>query len=102
MPLYSSFGADPFMADLVEMYVAEMPQRVSSLADAFCRNDRDDLQRFAHQIKGAAGGYGFDLLTTLAAVLEQTLRDDRRDDDVRHAVEDLIAACDQVRPGAPC
>jgi len=101
MPIYSTFGTDPFMSELVDMYVAEMPERTASLVQAFSGNDRRTLERGAHQLKGAAGSYGFETVTELAGALESSLRHDADEASVRQAFEALIEACEQVRAGSP-
>jgi HPt (histidine-containing phosphotransfer) domain-containing protein len=58
------------------------------------------VERGAHQLKGAAGSYGFDQLTPLAAALEFAVRDNESEAAVQQAFEALIEACCQVRTGS--
>ena len=58
-PLYSQFAEDPDLAELVDVFVEEMPRRVATLLDRLEQADWDSLGRAAHQLKGAAGSYGF-------------------------------------------
>jgi HPt (histidine-containing phosphotransfer) domain-containing protein len=99
--LYSSFGADPDMSELAEMFVDEMPVRIQCLTELVSSEDWQELGRFAHQLKGAAGGYGFDQLTPLAAHLETSVRDGNPEANIRDAADTLIDACSRVRAGAP-
>ena len=62
-PLYSSLGADPDLAELVAMFVDEIAGRVGRMRDCLDAGDTDGLRRAAHQLKGAAGSYGFFQLT---------------------------------------
>ena len=55
----SEFADDPDMVDIVNLFVAGLPERASSLRTAMADGRHDDLKRLAHQLKGAAGGYGF-------------------------------------------
>jgi HPt (histidine-containing phosphotransfer) domain-containing protein len=70
-PIYSSLADDPDFACLVEMYVDEMPERMEQLRQLFQVGDWRELNRMAHQMKGSAGGYGFDPITPFAARLER-------------------------------
>ncbi len=70
-PLYSSLATDPDLAELVEIFVESLPERVETLKQAFDQGDWETLRRTAHQLKGAAGSYGFDPLSPSAAKLEQ-------------------------------
>ena len=74
-PIVSEFAADPDMRELVEFFVSALPERVEALNAAFQEKRLRDLQRLAHQMKGAAGGYGFPTVGTAAATLEATLKD---------------------------
>ncbi len=98
-PVYSVFGDDPEMADMVEQFAREMPIRVQCLGELLDSADWAELGSFAHQLKGAAGGYGFDGITQLAARLENTIRHAETDDDIRAAATTLIDACRRVRAG---
>jgi len=100
-PLYSSFGTDPELGEIVELFVEEMPDRIQMLIDQYDANDWHGLRRTAHQLKGAAGSYGFDEISPRAARLERFLGDDEPEEQIRSAVEELIAVCGRVRPGGP-
>lgn len=92
-PIVSTFASDPMLRELVEMYVEEMPDRIANLERAFAAGDRERLRITAHQIKGAAGSYGFDCLTQSAAALESVVRADRPMEEVRHSLEELLNLC---------
>ncbi len=99
--LYSSLAADPDFGELVGMYVDEMADRIATLEKAFDSRDMEKLGRTAHQIKGAAGGYGFETLTPLAAAVEFTVRDSEPEEKILQTLRALIRACRQVRAGVP-
>lgn len=92
-PLVSSFADDPDMADLVEMFVDELPQRIDSLRSLFDQQQFQDLETMAHQIKGAGGGYGYPSLTEAARKLENTLKKQNNLHGVQTALEELIQLC---------
>lgn len=98
-PIYSSLADDPLMGELVEMYVAETPSRIARLETALASGNRDALRSAAHQMKGAAGSYGFDGLTTAAAALETAVRDSEPADSVRRRFDELIGLCRRIRTG---
>jgi HPt (histidine-containing phosphotransfer) domain-containing protein len=98
-PIISSFAGDPVLSELVEMYVAEMPDRIADLERAFAGGDRERLRIFAHQIKGAAGSYGFDCLTQAAASLETSLRADRPAEEVGRLLDELLKLCRRISAG---
>ena len=99
--LYSSLADDPDLGELVEMYVDEMPERIESLRSLLAAEDWNELSRFAHQIKGAGGSYGFEQLTPLAFTLEQAAREADLPDAIRAACDALVDACGRARAGLP-
>ncbi len=59
--------------------------------------DIDRLSTLAHNLKGCAGGYGFDSISQAAAQLEQeTLAVEADVSNVRERVESLIELCSAV------
>jgi HPt (histidine-containing phosphotransfer) domain-containing protein len=100
-PIYSAFGDDPDLGEIVTMFVEEMPSRIDTLLDLLNRGDRELLGRFAHQLKGTAGSYGFDPITPKAARLEDSLRRNEPESEIYDAVQELAALCRSVRAGAP-
>ncbi len=99
--LYSSLGADPDLGELVELFVAEMPERVATFRGLFARQQWEELRRAAHQLKGAAGGYGFSQISPCAARLENAIRQRLSEEQIRQAVEELTDLCHRARSGSP-
>ena len=99
--LYSSLGADPDLGELVVMFVEEMPDRVDNLLEQYQASDWDGLYRAAHQIKGAAGSYGFNQLTPSATELEAAVRDRQPEQEILASLNVLIDQCRRVRAGTP-
>lgn len=98
-PLYSSLADDPDLGEIVDLFIEEMPNRIEQLTDCLLRGDWDKLGRYAHQMRGACGSYGFHQLTPSAARLEQVARHDPEEATIREAVDDLVALCQRVRSG---
>ncbi len=73
-PLRSQYQDDPDMRDLVREFAAGLPARAAELEGLLASQQSAEVQRIAHQLKGAGGGYGFPLITELAAALESCLR----------------------------
>lgn len=99
--LYSSLGSDPDLAELVDLFVEEMPDRVAAMLDQLDKSDWQGLRRTAHQLAGAAGSYGFDTISPCAAEVENAVRQNEPEERIRGAVDELVSMCNQVRAGAP-
>lgn len=95
-PIQSSFADDPEMMELVEFFIEELDQRTASLDAAFQAHDADTLQDLAHQLKGAAGGYGFQIISDAAAKLETPLKQGQPVQELHDQVQALINICNRV------
>jgi CheY-like chemotaxis protein/HPt (histidine-containing phosphotransfer) domain-containing protein len=71
-PLVSELADDPDLADLLTEFVDGLTARVTALERACGVDDRTALNQLAHQLRGAAGGYGFPRLSELAGELERS------------------------------
>jgi HPt (histidine-containing phosphotransfer) domain-containing protein len=101
-PIRSEFSNDPDMREIVEMYVQEMPARVSKLQELWAAQQMDELKRLAHQLKGASGGYGFTPVGSAAGKVEHSLMAlsegsaNASLDQLRKQFEDLLSMCRRV------
>jgi len=99
-PIYSAFQADPDMVELIEMFVEEMPQRVEALTEAFGRADLETVRVLSHQLKGSAGGYGFEVITEAASQLEYAVREDADLETLKRQVDELTGLCQRAVVGS--
>jgi len=100
-PLYSIFGSDPDLGEIIELFVNEMPDRVARLLNALDAGDWEVLRRSAHQLKGAAGSYGFHPISASAERLEDALRENEPSVEIRRTAHALVDLCNSARAGAP-
>lgn len=98
-PIHSEFENDPDLRDLVVLFVDELDRRVDAIRHAYHAEDVAELRRISHQLKGAAGGYGFDPIGDAAGRLEiELLHDEAELSALAERVEDLIACCRAAVP----
>ncbi|MGY8750384.1 MAG: Hpt domain-containing protein [Pirellulales bacterium] len=100
-PIFSTYGNDSDMGELVEMFVDEMPDRIEALLEVAQNNDWEKLRSLAHQLKGAGGSYGFGQLTQPAASLESACRENDTEDNIRQSLTDLVSICRRAQTGSP-
>lgn len=72
-PILSTFADDPDMRELVEMFVAEVPDKINAFEAHASTRNWPKLKQLSHQLKGSAGGYGFEAITPLAQRLEMAV-----------------------------
>lgn len=98
-PIFSSLAGDSDLSDLVQEFVNDLQARMDSMRSAFQANNLPELARLAHQLKGAGGGYGFDILSSAAAELENASKSAQSVEDVRKDLEELIDVCNRAKRG---
>ncbi|MFP4144161.1 MAG: ATP-binding protein [Phycisphaeraceae bacterium] len=92
-PLHSEFESDPDMLELIDAFLGELPERLHRIAAAASESDRHALVTLSHQLKGAAGGYGFSPITEAARTVEQHAKEEAALDELKQAVEQLDSLC---------
>jgi HPt (histidine-containing phosphotransfer) domain-containing protein len=92
----SSFRHDQDMIELIGMFVDELPDRVAAVNEAYETENWSILRTLSHQLKGAAPGYGFEPVGLAAGEVERLLKNAPAADELRDAVESLLAVCKRV------
>jgi HPt (histidine-containing phosphotransfer) domain-containing protein len=99
--LYSHLADDPHLGELVGIFAEKMSDRINALNTQAKNQNWNQLAETAHQIKEAAGNYGFDEITSYAARLETAAREARQEEQIVSALDELISICRRVRSGKP-
>ena len=99
--IYSKLAGDPVLVDLIAEFVAELPTRAIRLRRQLADQDWTALMRTAHQLKGAAGSYGFDAITPAASKLELQINHGVDPKVVAETVQELATLCHRATAGVP-
>lgn len=100
--IYSSMAGDEDLADLVEVFVGEIPNRVEALNAAASLQDWKSVERYAHQLKGALGSYGFGTVMPFAQDLEAITREGKPEAEIVAALKQLESMCERISSGSCC
>jgi HPt (histidine-containing phosphotransfer) domain-containing protein len=93
-PLHSMLRDDPEMLELIAFFLDELGERVSAISRAMQQSDAEQLRRIAHQLKGAAGGYGYPSITEAARAVEDSIDAIEGElSGVTEQVESLVELC---------
>jgi len=96
---YSDLAADPDLADLVELFVTELPGRIADLQAALAVGDLPKVRRLSHQLKGAGGSHGFPQIGPPAWKLEQAANEGEASTEAAANLQELATVCERVRAG---
>ncbi|MEZ6103414.1 MAG: Hpt domain-containing protein [Pirellulaceae bacterium] len=99
--IFSAFGPESDLFELVEMFVADLPDRIATLETTYAQQRWEELRRTAHQLKGASGSYGFHQITPYAAALEIAVRDMAPTDEIQRHLVKLVNLCRRLRARQP-
>ena len=72
--IVSQYVNDPDMARILETFIGRLAGQVEAMHHAHADGQHRELQRLAHQLKGAGGSYGYPSLTDAARVLEDAAK----------------------------
>ncbi|MEM7755749.1 MAG: Hpt domain-containing protein [Planctomycetota bacterium] len=99
-PIRSTYHDETAMTELLDGFVDALPHRAAAIRDALAASDADVMKTMAHQLKGAAGGYGYPDVSDAAAAIESPLRSGEVDlNSLASKVDDLCELCERVIAG---
>ncbi|CAN0373754.1 unnamed protein product, partial [Ectocarpus sp. 4 AP-2014] len=87
---------DPSFRVLVGRFVSGLPERLGELQAAAQESRLEEVQRLAHQLKGAGGGYGFEQMTAPAHALERLAECGAPSAEIASALKGLGNVCDAI------
>jgi HPt (histidine-containing phosphotransfer) domain-containing protein len=100
-PIISRFADDCEMGEVIRFFIDDLQWRVNELGSALDAGDWKRVSMSAHELNGAAGGYGFPEITEAAAALEKQLDVTPRDITlIRDFTHALIALCERAIVGS--
>lgn len=101
--LRSTFADDPDMQELIDLFIGDLSERINLITASAQAADYDRLRTVAHQLKGAAAGYGYAPIGDAARELELTLKLGEPPFDeqtIRKYTDELISICRKALPSA--
>jgi HPt (histidine-containing phosphotransfer) domain-containing protein len=81
------------MAELLDLFLSELPKRVDSVMNAWETRELNTLRRLAHQLKGSCAGYGFPTIGAAAGRVESTASTNAPLDKLGSEVTELVDLC---------
>jgi signal transduction histidine kinase/PleD family two-component response regulator len=94
--LRSSLAGNDKFKNVLDKFVARLPERIDELQRLMNEKDLENLGRAVHQLKGAAGGYGFPEITAAAGKAMHSIRESGAVEQISSQVEEIVALIRQV------
>lgn len=98
-PLFSTFIEEPAIAEILPMFLKNLPSYLRRIEDAIAVGDLDVAARTCHDLKGVAGGYGYPSISALASMLEVSMRGEDCGGEVKEHLETLRELCQRAAKG---
>ena len=95
-PLHSDLSDAEDMLDLLESFVGQLPNRASALGEAIGGGDLAQAKVLAHQLKGAAGSYGFNPISEACRGLEACILENRATEETNAALAEVVNLCQRA------
>ena len=89
--LMSTLADDPQLIEIINNFVKKLPDRIASLRRALAGSNLKQVRNVAHQMSGAAGGYGYPDITEICREIE--LRAKGRESGANRELTQLIGSC---------
>jgi signal transduction histidine kinase/DNA-binding NarL/FixJ family response regulator len=89
-PATAAPPVDTAMAQLMTRFISRLPERVAKIESLAREQDLQNLRQAVHQLRGAAGGYGFPEVTEIAGRAENSIRDGNPFESIKKEVDALI------------
>ncbi|MDH4185487.1 MAG: Hpt domain-containing protein [Nitrospira sp.] len=65
---------DESFEPLIPKFMTNRKKEVATMTEALAAQDFETVRKVSHGMKGAGGSYGFDLISEIAAVIEQAAK----------------------------
>ena len=90
---------EPVFVELMQEFVQRLATDMEELKAALGEQHWDVVKRISHNIKGGGGGFGFPMLTQVAAKIQTHLMNGEYEA-VQHLVEEMDELCGRIYQGA--
>lgn len=90
-PIHSPMAGDPEFEDLLEDFVADLPVRATRVHDHLVAGELEQAINVLHQLKGAAGIFGFMPIYEAAQIFEEQVKN--QVDGTVELSKDLLELC---------
>jgi CheY-like chemotaxis protein/GGDEF domain-containing protein len=94
--LRSGLASNDKFKGVLDRFVARLPERIDEMQRLLAEEDLENLGRAVHQLKGAAGGYGFPEITFAAGEAMDRIRQHATVAEVSSQVDAMIGLIRQV------
>jgi len=94
----SLLAKEPHLIDLIDKFILRLPELIYSINTAYKNEEKEQFLSAVHQLKGAGGGYGYDILTELCTKVEEQSKSSK-EDNVYSLLNEFDTVAQQILAG---
>ncbi len=100
-PLLSIYADDAAVADILPLFIANVPKYLENLTQHIAAEDWAMAARVCHDLKGTAGGYGYPDIGAVAKQLEAEVKGARSKDNLERHLSQAKTLCKRAKLALP-
>lgn len=100
-PLKSIYADDAAVADILPLFIANIPKYLENLTKHIASGDWAMAARVCHDLKGTAGGYGYPDIGAVAKQLEAEVKGARSLDNLERHLSEAKLLCKRAQLALP-
>lgn len=97
-PLVSTLLHETAMHELIDDFALDLLRRAPELETAYHNRDLNQLMHLARELKGEAGGFGFQVISKAATLVETAVMQQMKLTELRPILSQLVRYCLAARP----
>lgn len=86
---------DADLEDLIPEYLENRQKDILQINVDLEKNDFENIRILGHSMKGSGGGYGFDKITEIGAMIEQSAQS-RNSGEIKKQIEELSSFLEKI------
>lgn len=85
-----SEGDASFFAELIDVYIAELPKMIQNISSAYATSDAKSIYFYAHKLKGSSMTLGINIIADTCEEIESLAEDEKIDEKVHQLILELV------------
>ncbi len=86
---------DPDLEDIIPGFLQNRQGDIEAALDALEKSDYETIRILGHNMKGAGGGYGFEVITDIGSAIEEAAKNNDADE-IRKSLGELSTYLEQI------
>lgn len=86
---------DSDLEDIIPGFLQNRQSDIEAILEALDKDDYESIRILGHNMKGAGGGYGFEVITDIGSAIEQAAKNNDADE-IKRSLDELSTYLEQI------